>query len=75
MLIYIDNLSTETTEADLHTVFEVFGKVETTKVIRNGFSGESKGFGFVDMPAKAEAKTAIRFLNGTELKGKALVIK
>lgn len=75
MLIYVDNLSLETTEADLHTVFEVFGKVETTKVIRNGFSGKSKGFGFINMPAKAEAREAISFLNGTDLRGKALIIK
>lgn len=75
MLIYVDNLSIETTEADLHTVFGLFGKVETTKVVRSGLSGKSKGFGFIDMPAKAEAKEAIGFLNGTELKGKALVIK
>ena len=72
MLIYIDNLSTETTEADLHTVFEVFGKVETTKVIRNGFSGESKGFGFVEMPVKEEATAAIGGLNGHELNGRTL---
>jgi RNA recognition motif-containing protein len=75
MLIYVDNLSLETTEADLHSIFETFGKVKTTKVIRNGGSGKSKGFGFINMPIKAEAKEAIGLLNGTDLKGRTLIIK
>lgn len=66
MLIYVDNLSTETTEADLRTAFEIFGKVQTTRIMRNRISGKSKGFGFVEMPAKAEAKEAIGILNCTD---------
>ena len=75
MLIYIDNLSLETTEADLRSVFEVFGQVRRTQIMKNGTSGESRGFGFVDMPTKAEAKEAIEILSCTDPKGRALIIK
>lgn len=75
MIIYVDNLSTRTTESDLENVFEDFGRVQAAKVIRNRINGESEGFGFVDMPTKAEAKKAIGVLNGTDLMGKALIVK
>ena len=72
MNIYIGNLSYEVTEEDLQQAFEAFGQVESVNIIKNKFSGRSKGFGFVEMPDKANAQSAINELNGKELKGRAL---
>ncbi len=72
MNIYVGNLSYEVTEEDLKEAFEVFGEVDTVKVIKDKYSGQSKGFGFVEMPAKAEAQSAIEGLNGKDLKGRSL---
>ena len=72
MNIYVGNLSYEVTEEDLKEAFEVFGEVETAKVIKDNYSGRSKGFGFVEMSDKAKAESAIEGLNGKELKGRTL---
>ncbi|GJQ24556.1 RNA-binding protein [Candidatus Brocadia sapporoensis] len=72
MNIFVGNLSRDVTEDDLQKAFEAFGQVKSVKVIKDLFSGESKGFGFVEMQAKAEAQSAINGLNGKELKGRAL---
>lgn len=72
MNIYVGNLSPEVTEEDLQQAFEAFGKVESANVIKDKFSGVSRGFGFVEMPAKAEGQAAIDGLNGKELKGQTL---
>lgn len=72
MNIYIGNLSYEVTEEDLKEAFKVFGEVDTAKVIKDNYTGRSKGFGFVEMPAKAEAQSAIEDLNGKDLKGRSL---
>jgi len=72
MNIYVGNLSFEVTEEDLRQAFEGFGQVVSVTIIKDRYSGESKGFGFVEMPAKAEAQSAITGLNGKELKGRTL---
>jgi RNA-binding proteins (RRM domain) len=72
MNIYVGNLSREVTEEDLRQAFEAFGQIASITVIKDKFSGESRGFGFVEMPAKAEAQSAINGLNGRELKGRTL---
>ncbi len=72
MNIYIGNLSYEVTEEDLQQAFEVFGQVESVNIIKDKFSGRSKGFGFVEMPDKANGQSAINELNGKELKGRTL---
>ena len=54
MNIYVGNLSYEVTEEDLKEAFEAFGAVETVKVIKDNYTDRSKGFGFVEMPSKAE---------------------
>ncbi len=64
MNIYVGNLSYKLTEDRLKGMFEEFGTVETAKVIMDGFSGKSKGFGFVEMPSNSEADQAIKALNG-----------
>jgi RNA recognition motif-containing protein len=72
MNIYVGNLSYEVTEDDLQQAFEAFGQVESVRIIKDKYSGQSKGFGFVEMPAKAEAQSAIEGLNDKELKGRTL---
>lgn len=72
MKIYAGNLSYEVTEEDLKSAFEQFGEVESATIIKDKYSGQSKGFGFVEMSSKAEGQSAIDGLNGTELKGRTL---
>jgi len=74
MNIYVGNLSYEATEEDLQQAFEGFGQVESVNIIKDKYSGRSKGFGFVEMPAKDEAQSAINDLNDTELKGRTLKV-
>ncbi len=74
MNIYVGNLSREISEEDLREAFEAFGKVASVTVIKDKFSGESRGFGFVEMPAKAEAQSAITGLKDKELKGRTLKV-
>ncbi len=74
MNIYVGNLSREVTEEDLRQAFEAFGQVASVTVIKDKFSGESRGFGFVEMPAKAEAQSAITGLKDKELKGRTLKV-
>ena len=74
MNIYVGNLSHEVTEEDLRLAFEPFGQVESATIIKDKHSGQSKGFGFVEMASKAEGQSAIDGLNGTELKGRTLKV-
>jgi RNA recognition motif-containing protein len=74
MNIYVGNLSYEVTEEDLKEAFGAFGEVETVKVIKDKYTGRSKGFGFVEMPVQDAAQSAINDLNETELKGRALKV-
>ena len=72
MNIYVGNLSRDTTDSDLQKAFETFGKVQSVTIVKDKFSGQSRGFGFVDMPNNEEARAAIDGLNGKELMGRAL---
>lgn len=72
MNIYVGNLARETTEEQLRQAFEAFGQVSSVAIIKDKYSGESRGFGFVEMPSAAEAQAAIAGLNGKELGGRAL---
>ena len=74
MNIYVGNLSQDVTDDDLQSLFSEFGQIKSVKVIRDIFSGESKGFGFVEMPGVSEAQKAMNELNTKELKGKKLVV-
>ena len=74
MNIYVGNLASEVTEEDLTTLFSEFGQVKEAKVIKDMFSQESRGFGFVEMLATAEAQKAIEELNTKEFKGKAITV-
>jgi len=70
--IYVGNLSYQVTDEELRQAFEAFGEVSSANVIMDKFSGQSKGFGFVEMSSKSEAEAAISSLNGKDLKGRAL---
>jgi len=74
MNIYVGNLSYEATEEDLKQAFGAFGQVESVNIIKDRYSGESKGFGFVEMSARAEAQSAIEDLNGKEMNGRMLKV-
>ncbi len=74
MNIYVGNLSYGVSQEDLQKAFEVFGNVESSKVIMDMYTGRSKGFGFVEMPDNAEAHSAIEGLDGKDLKGRTLKV-
>jgi RNA recognition motif-containing protein len=70
MNIYVGNLSRDLTESELREAFAAFGEVSSASIIKDKFSGETRGFGFVEMPNKEEADKAISALNGRDLKGR-----
>lgn len=74
MNLYVGNLSRQVTEDDLRQAFEAHGEVSSVALIKDKFSGEPRGFAFVEMPAKAQAIAAMQALNGYELMGRALVV-
>jgi RNA recognition motif-containing protein len=74
MKIYVGNLSFDASEKDLQDAFGAFGQVSAANIIKDKFSGRSRGFGFVEMPTEAEARTAITEMNGKELKGRAIKV-
>jgi RNA recognition motif-containing protein len=68
------SLSRTATEQDLRDAFAALGEVSSAAIIKDKFSGESRGFGFVEMPNKEEADKAIAGLNGKDLKGRPLTV-
>jgi RNA recognition motif-containing protein len=75
MNIYVGNLSHETTDETIREAFESFGQVTSARVIKDKYSGQSRGFGFVEMSVLSQAQTAIKSLNGKELLGKQMSVK
>jgi RNA recognition motif-containing protein len=74
MNIYVGNLPYSVTDSDLHETFSGFGEVSKVHLITDKYSGESKGFGFVEMDNNSEADAAIKGLNGTDLKGRSITV-
>ena len=74
MNIYVGNLAFTVTEEDLRKTFEAFGQVASANIIKDQYSNQSKGFGFVEMPESSEAQAAISALNGKELNGRTLTV-
>lgn len=74
MNIYVGNLAYSVTEDELRTAFSAYGEVASVNVITDKFSGQSKGFAFVEMPRNAEADAAIKALNETPLKGRNIKV-
>ena len=75
MKLLIRNLSRTTTEAELRTLFEAHGAVQSCNLVIDKKTGSSKGFGFVEMPKQGEAKAAMKVLNGTEIAGSNIRVK
>ena len=74
MNLYVGNLNWQTTETDLQTAFEAFGQVTSVTIIKDKYTGQSRGFGFVEMADDSEGQAAIDGLNGKELDGRTLRI-
>jgi RNA recognition motif-containing protein len=74
MNMYVGNLAYDVTENDLKNAFSEFGEVSSAKIITDKFSGQSKGFGFVEMPDNSEADQAIKALNGKVLNGRSIKV-
>ncbi len=72
--LYVGNLAYAVTQEDLADLFAQAGKVESAVVVTDKFSGQSRGFGFVEMAEAAEAANAISTLNDTDLKGRRIKI-
>jgi RNA recognition motif-containing protein len=74
MRIYVGNLPYSVTDEELRETFAEYGELASAEVIKDKFSGQSKGFGFVDMPNNSEADQAIKALNDQPLKGRKLTV-
>ncbi len=74
MNIYVGNLSPSVNDEDLNGLFSKHGNVSSAKVIRDNYTQQSRGFGFVEMPGNDEAQKAVETLNSHELKGNKLVV-
>ena len=74
MNIYAGNLLRNLSEDELRQVFESYGTVSTVAIIKDKISGESRGFGFVEMPNADEAQKAIAGMNGRDFKGRAMTV-
>ncbi|MFZ5759242.1 MAG: RNA recognition motif domain-containing protein [Thermodesulfobacteriota bacterium] len=74
MNIYVGQLPYNVTEEELREIFAKFGEIASLSLIKDKFSGQSKGFGFVDMPNNSEADMAIKALNKSMLKGREIKV-
>jgi RNA recognition motif-containing protein len=74
MNIYVGNLSQQANEEDLREAFGAFGNVKSVNIIKEKFSGVSRGFAFVEMEVTTEAQTAMQELNGSQLKGNSITV-
>ena len=72
MNIFVGNLAFSATDHDLRQLFEQYGAVDTVNIITDRYTGQSRGFGFVEMPDSAAAKAAIEGLQGTALAGRTI---
>lgn len=74
MNIYVGQLPYSVTEEELKEMFSEFGEIASVNIIKDRFSGSSKGFGFVDMPNNSEADKAIKALNKSMLSGREIKV-
>lgn len=75
MKLLIRNLARTTTEAEIKSMFEVFGNIQSCNLVMDSKTGISKGFGFVEMPKSGEAKAAMKNLNGKDVAGNKIRVK
>jgi RNA recognition motif-containing protein len=74
MKIYVGNLSYQTTEETIRKAFEGMGQITSITIIKDKYSGQSRGFAFVEMADQSEGQTAIKTLNGKELDGQPIKV-
>lgn len=74
MKLYVGNLAHDVTEDELQAAFEAFGEVESVNIVKDQETGQSRGFGFVQMADKEKAAAAIEAMNNKELKGSAVKV-
>jgi RNA recognition motif-containing protein len=74
MNIYVGNLPHATTDDELREAFEAYGTVDSVAIIKDKFTGQSRGFGFVEMPDSSEAQTAIDAMNGATMGQRTLTV-
>jgi RNA recognition motif-containing protein len=74
MNIYVGKLPFSVTEDDLRVMFSKFGELESVKIIKDRYSNQSKGFGFIEMPSNSEADQAIKALNGKVVSGRNIKV-
>jgi RNA recognition motif-containing protein len=74
MNLYVGNLPYQISESDLQGLFSPFGEVTSTKIIKDNYTGQSKGFGFVEMPDNAEGQAAMKELNGKPVQGREIIV-
>ena len=72
MNIYVGNLSYDVTDEDLRAEFAAFGDVSSVSIIKDKYSGQSKGFAFVEMPVLQQGQAAVNGLNGKKIKDRAI---
>ncbi|MBL4580806.1 MAG: RNA-binding protein [Gammaproteobacteria bacterium] len=75
MKLLVRNMARSTSEAELKTLFESFGTVQSCSLVLDPKSGGSKGFAFIEMPKTGEAKAAVKNLNGKDVDGKRIRVK
>ncbi|MFV1975393.1 MAG: RNA recognition motif domain-containing protein [Candidatus Scalindua sp.] len=74
MNIYVGSLSYDVTEDEIRDVFSPYGEISSISIIKDKFSGKSKGFGFVEMPKQEEAEEAIKCLDESDMKGRNIKV-
>ena len=74
MNLYVSNLGEQITDESMRGVFATYGEVSSSKIIKDRFTGYSRGFGFVEMPDEAEAKNAMEKINGSVLNGRNVLV-
>jgi RNA recognition motif-containing protein len=74
MNIYVGNLPYDASEDEVREAFAAFGQVSSVALIKDKFTGQPRGFGFVEMPDSAEAQAAIQGMNGTSFRNRNLVV-
>jgi RNA recognition motif-containing protein len=74
MNIYVGNLSSDVADEAIRDAFAPFGEVTSARVIKDKYTGQSRGFAFVEMPDQSQAQTAIKSLNGKEFQGKEMSV-
>ncbi len=74
MNIYVGNLAADVTDEDLKNLFSEYGNITSVKVIKDMYTGSSKGFGFIELSNNEKAKASITELNAKDLKGKNIIV-